>query len=174
MRLSELTGLRCQDVQLQSPAHIKCLGKGRKRRDIPIDKATVAVLRPWPDRTPRRTRRPALRLAPTQPAQRRRRAAPRRQTCRSRCGNLPVPNRQIGLDSQLASQRRHGPPRHGLDAAVVALWLGHEKFESVKPYIHADPALKQRALERLTPLNPDARPGRFQPTDDLLVFLDGL
>ena len=45
MRLSELTGLRCQDAQLRSPAHIKCLGKGRKRRDIPIDKATVAVLR---------------------------------------------------------------------------------------------------------------------------------
>jgi integrase/recombinase XerD len=47
MRLSELTGLRCQDVQLQSPAHIKCLGKGRNRRDVPIDKATVAVLREW-------------------------------------------------------------------------------------------------------------------------------
>ena len=47
MRLSELTGLRCQDAQLRSPAHLKCLGKGRKRRDIPIDKATVAVLRAW-------------------------------------------------------------------------------------------------------------------------------
>ena len=47
MRLSELTGLRCQDAQLRSPAHIKCLGKGRKRRDIPIDKATVAALRVW-------------------------------------------------------------------------------------------------------------------------------
>lgn len=41
MRLSELTGLRCQDVDLRTPAHIKCLGKGRKRRDTPIDKATV-------------------------------------------------------------------------------------------------------------------------------------
>ena len=47
LRLSELTGLRCQDVELRRPAHIKCLGKGRKRRDTPIDKPTVAVLRSW-------------------------------------------------------------------------------------------------------------------------------
>ena len=63
---------------------------------------------------------------------------------------------------------------HGLDAAVVGLWLGHEKLESVKPYIHADPTLKQRALERMTPLNPNARPGRYRPVDDLLAFLERL
>ena len=64
--------------------------------------------------------------------------------------------------------------RHGADAAVVALLLGHEKLESVKPYIHADPTLKQRAVDRMTPLNPDARRGRYKPADDLLAFLDGL
>ena len=63
---------------------------------------------------------------------------------------------------------------HGLDVAVVALWLGHESLESMKPYVHADPTLKQRALERLTPLNSDARPGRYRATDDLLAFLEGL
>ena len=45
LRLSELTGLRCQDVELGTGAHVKCLGKGRKRRDTPLDKATVALLR---------------------------------------------------------------------------------------------------------------------------------
>ena len=63
---------------------------------------------------------------------------------------------------------------HGLDAAVVALWLGHEKLESVNAYIHADPTLKQRALDRLTPLNPTAKTGRFKASDDLLAFLDSL
>jgi len=33
LRLSELTGLRCRDVELGATAHVKCLGKGRKRRD---------------------------------------------------------------------------------------------------------------------------------------------
>ena len=61
-----------------------------------------------------------------------------------------------------------------LTSRSVALWLGHESLESMKPYVHADPTLKQRALERLTPLNPDARPGRYRATDDLLAFLEGL
>ncbi len=47
LRLSELTGLRCQDVELGTGAHVKCLGKGRKRRDTPLDKATVSLLRAW-------------------------------------------------------------------------------------------------------------------------------
>ena len=64
--------------------------------------------------------------------------------------------------------------RHGLDAAVVALWLGHEKLESVNAYIHADPTLKQRALDRMTPLNPSGTPGRYRPADDLLTFLESL
>jgi integrase/recombinase XerD len=63
---------------------------------------------------------------------------------------------------------------NGLDAAVVALWLGHEKLESVNAYIHADPTLKQRAMDRLTPLNPTAQSGRYKPSDDLLAFLEGL
>jgi integrase/recombinase XerD len=63
---------------------------------------------------------------------------------------------------------------NGLDVAVVALWLGHEKLESVKPYIHADPTLKQRALDRLSPLNPSGKRGRYKPPDDLLAFLESL
>ena len=47
LRLSELTGLRCQDVALGPTCHIKCLGKGRKRRDTPLDKPTAILLRAW-------------------------------------------------------------------------------------------------------------------------------
>jgi len=57
---------------------------------------------------------------------------------------------------------------------VLAIWLGHEKLESVNAYIHADPTLKERALDRLTPLNPTAKPGRYRPTDELLAFLEGI
>ncbi len=51
---------------------------------------------------------------------------------------------------------------------------GHEKLESVNAYIHADPTLKERALDRLTPLNPAAKSGRYKPTDELLAFLEDL
>jgi site-specific recombinase XerD len=64
--------------------------------------------------------------------------------------------------------------RNGLDVAVLAIWLGHEKLESVNAYIHADPTLKERALELLTPLKPAVKPGRYRPVDKLLAFLEGL
>ena len=50
---------------------------------------------------------------------------------------------------------------------------GHEKLESVNAYIHADPTLKERALDRRAPLNAPHL-GRFKPGDKLLAFLESL
>jgi hypothetical protein len=52
------------------------------------------------------------------------------------------------------------------------LWLGHEQVETTQMYLHADLALKERALDRTKPL--DSKPGRYHPPDALLGFLDGL
>jgi integrase/recombinase XerD len=60
----------------------------------------------------------------------------------------------------------------GVDTTVIALWLGHEQVETTQMYIHADLALKERALARTTPL--DSKPGRYRPPDALLGFLDEL
>ena len=60
----------------------------------------------------------------------------------------------------------------GVDRSVIALWLGHESVETTQIYLHADLALKERALARTTPLN--TRPGRYQPPDTLLAFLEAL
>jgi integrase len=62
--------------------------------------------------------------------------------------------------------------RQGVDVAVIALWLGHADLRSTNAYLHADMTIKERALARTTP--PTSRPGRFQPTDKLLVFLEAL
>ena len=37
-------------------------------------------------------------------------------------------------------------------------------------YLHADMEEKERAIARVTP--PDTAPGRYQPPDPLLAFLD--
>jgi integrase/recombinase XerD len=47
LRVSELIGLRCQDVACGSGAHVRCTGKGRKTRCVPLRKDTVRVLRLW-------------------------------------------------------------------------------------------------------------------------------
>ncbi len=60
----------------------------------------------------------------------------------------------------------------GVDTTVIALWLGHEQVETTQMYLHADLAIKERALARTKPL--DSKPGRYRPPDALLGFLDGL
>jgi integrase/recombinase XerD len=60
----------------------------------------------------------------------------------------------------------------GIDPTTIALWLGHESPTSTTAYLHADMAIKQRALDRTAP--PDALTGRYQPGDRLLGFLEAL
>ena len=60
----------------------------------------------------------------------------------------------------------------GIDTSVIALWLGHENVETTQVYLHADLAIKERALARTTPA--ETQPGRFRPTDKLLAFLEAL
>ena len=45
----------------------------------------------------------------------------------------------------------------GVDTTVIALWLGHESTQTTQIYLHADLALKERALARTAPPN-TARP----------------
>ena len=47
LRVSELTGLRCDDVRLGTGGHVRCLGKGRKQRCTPLTRQTAAILREW-------------------------------------------------------------------------------------------------------------------------------
>ena len=60
----------------------------------------------------------------------------------------------------------------GVDITVIALWMGHESTETTQIYLKADLTLKERALARTTPLT--SQPGRYQPDDQLLAFLEGL
>ena len=59
-----------------------------------------------------------------------------------------------------------------VDIATIALWLGHEHIQTTRIYQHADPALKQKAVDRTATIS--TPPGRYQPSDTLLAFLDGL
>ncbi len=62
--------------------------------------------------------------------------------------------------------------QHGVDRAVIALWLGHESVETTYIYLHADLQMKEKALEKTTPVN--MRPNRYKPDDQVLAFLKSL
>ena len=47
LRVSELIGLRREDVVVGSGAHVRCEGKGRKQRCTPLGRETAAVLETW-------------------------------------------------------------------------------------------------------------------------------
>lgn len=55
---------------------------------------------------------------------------------------------------------------------MIALWLGHESVETTQIYLHADLAIKERALARTAPAG--TTPGRYRPPDTLLAFLEAL
>jgi integrase/recombinase XerC len=60
----------------------------------------------------------------------------------------------------------------GVDTAVITLWLGHADIRSTNIYLHADVAIKQRALDLTTPRVHTAR--TLPPPDPLLAFLESL
>ena len=55
---------------------------------------------------------------------------------------------------------------------MIALWLGHESVETTQIYLEATLAMKEQALAKTTP--PQGKPGRYQPGDRLLSFLNSL
>ncbi|MBF9337739.1 tyrosine-type recombinase/integrase, partial [Microbacterium lacticum] len=61
----------------------------------------------------------------------------------------------------------------GVDATVIALWLGHENVATTSIYIHADMTIKEQAIAKTTPVGTSPSP-RYQPSDTLLAFLDRL
>ncbi len=173
LRVSELTAVRNQDVELGAGAHIRCTGKGRKQRSTPLSKDTVAVLRVWMQE---RQGQPGDPLFPT------RRGTP---LTRGAVAHLITKHAATATQRCPSLHTKHLTPhvlrhtcamqllRSGVDTTVIALWLGHERAETTsRIYLHADLSIKERALARTTPLH--TRPGRYRPSDQLLAFLDSL
>jgi len=172
LRVSELTGLNCQDVVLGTGAHVRCLGKGRKQRCTPLRPETARMLDAWlrerqglsedpvfPSIRGSRLSRDAVERLITKYTQR---AEP---TCPSLKRKNVSPH---VLRHAAAMDLLH----HGVDRSVIALWLGHESVQTTQIYLHADMRLKEKALSRTTPLG--VKPARFRPDDKLLAFLEGL
>jgi site-specific recombinase XerD len=172
LRVSELTSLTCSDIRLGTGAHVNCLGKGRKQRITPLTKQTVAVLNAW---TRERAGEPddPLFTTPTGRSLSRdaleHRLAKHAATAITICPTLKAKTISPHVLRHTAAMRLL---RAGVDTSVIALWLGHEQIRTTQIYLHADLAIKEKALARTTP--PDTKPGRYQPPDRILAFLDAL
>jgi site-specific recombinase XerD len=172
LRVSELTGLCCEHVVLGTGAHIRCTGKGRKERCTPLRRETAAALRAW---LTERKGQPTDHLFPS-----------------TKGGALSTDGAAYILAKHMVTAKQHCASlekkrvtphvlRHtvamellqnGVDRSVIALWLGHESMETTQVYLHADMALKEKALSKAAPLG--IKIHRYRPDDKLLAFLKGL
>jgi integrase/recombinase XerD len=172
LRVSELTSLTCADVELGTGAHLRCHGKGRKERITPLTTQVCAVLRVW--------------LAergggPDDPVFPSRRGGPLSSDAvavlvarhvRTAATRFP----SLGTKTVTPHVLRHTCAMRllavGVDTSVIALWLGHEGIQTTQIYLHADLAIKERALARTAPTG--TTPSRYRAPDSLLAFLEGL
>jgi site-specific recombinase XerD len=172
LRLSEITGTTREDLVLGTGAHVRVIGKGRKERCTPLAKPTAAVLKAW-------LREPA-------------RGDGRLLFPNAQGERLTVHGVQYMLSKHAANAATACPSlkgkrvtvhllRHtmalellqaGVDRAVIALWLGHERVETTQIYLEATLAMKEQALAKTSP--PHGTPGRYRPSDQLLSFLNSL
>jgi len=172
LRVSELIGLRCRDIHLGVGAHVNCLGKGRKQRITPLTRSTMDVLRVWLTERAGQPEQPAFVTRTGRTLSRdalERRITKHAANATLACPSLREKNVTMHVLRHTAAMRLlHAD----VDTSVIALWLGHEQVETTQIYLHADLALKERALARTTPA--DTPPGRYRPADSLMTFLEAL
>lgn len=171
LRASELISLRTHQIVTGQHAYIRCTGKGRKERCVPLTRQTVTTLRVWLHE------RRGGPLDPVFPSTRGEALSPdalerivSRHAAKAAANCSSIAQKRVTphvLRHTAAMQLRNA----GVDLSVIALWLGHESIETTQIYLHADLASREDALSRLAPLENGYR--RFKACDALLDFLAG-
>ncbi|GAA1821593.1 tyrosine-type recombinase/integrase [Agromyces neolithicus] len=173
LRVSELIGLTIADVHTGTGAHVHCVGKGRKERATPLLPDTVAVMNAWI------TERADTSDAPLFATSTGRRLS--RDAIEARLRHVTTRAAQtcpaLASKNVTAHTLRHTAAMRllhaGVDATVIALWLGHENVTTTSIYIHADMTIKEQAIAKTTPPG-QTKPGRYRPDDTIMAFLERL
>ena len=172
LRASELTSLTCRDVHLGIGAHVHCRGKGRKDRTTPLTTSTIGVLRAWMNEHAAAPGDPLFvttRKGPLSLDALAQRIAVHAAAAATSCPSLASKNvTPHVLRHTTAMRLLHAR----VDTTVIALWLGHVDVTTTRIYLDADLEIKQQALDRTTPTQ--IAPGRYEPPDSLITFLEGL
>jgi site-specific recombinase XerD len=171
-RISELLAIRVQDVLGPQAKQVELQGKGRKRRTLPLWRQTQRLLRQW-IRENRLT--PPMPLLPNRYGEAMTRFGAFRQI-KKLAQRASVKQPTLNQRPIFPHLFRHASAMRLLEAGiapeVIALWLGHETFNTTHQYVEANLAMKKQALEKIVP--PKTKAHRFRPDDKLLQFLENL
>ncbi len=172
LRLSEMTGLRREDLISGVGAHLRVIGKGRKERCIPLAKPTLAVLKDWlrePQRGDGDVLFPSARGRPLSVHGVQYLLEKHRMAAAKVCPSLRQKRVTV---HRLRHTMAMDLLQSGVEPSVIALWLGHESVETTQIYLDATLAMKERALAKTTPSQ--RKSSRYKPNDPLLTFLNNL
>ncbi len=169
LRVSELIGLRLDDLTLQPHASVLVRGKGRRERCLPLWKTTTTALRAW--LAVRGTARVPELFVNARGASFTRSGIEyilrkHVQTARQRCPSLATKRVFPHLLRHTCALTVLQATK---DLRKVSLWLGHAHMQTTEMYTRADPSVKLEALESMMP--PKLRSGRFKATDALIASL---
>ncbi|MFQ5799763.1 MAG: tyrosine-type recombinase/integrase [Candidatus Binatia bacterium] len=169
LRVSELIGLRIDDLNLQPHPSILIHGKGRRERCLPLWKETTSVLRAWlavrgkvlvPELFLNARGEPMTRSGFEYILRKHvHTAAKRYPSLSTKCVSPHVLRHTCALTVLQATK----------DLRKVSLWLGHANMQTTEIYTRADPSVKLEALESV--IAPKLRSGRFKATDKLIASL---
>jgi integrase len=151
-RVSEITALKREQVCFGATTFLQLTGKGRKERTVPLRPDTAQVLKAWfdelgdhaghiafPNARGKALSREGVDYLLKQAIQR---AIPA-------CPSLATKNITPHVVRHSTAMHMH---QAGIDIDTIALWLGHESIETTHVYLEADLAMKEKALEKLAPI----------------------
>lgn len=175
-RAQEMASVRTSALQLERPAKMRLLGKGRKERICPLRPETMPYIRAH------------LRERDVAAGQDVPLFAGRHGGALTRFGILRIVQRHVRKAStSLASLARKNVGAHtfrhaaalhllraGNDLSTVKSWLGHVSIVTTDHYTEIDDEMKRKALEATEPVAAPKRQPAWRRDKDLLAWLEAL
>ena len=169
LRVSELVGVRLEDLGQPRLDTVRIMGKGRKERVLPLWKQTTVAIRDWLQVRPEVADHHLFLNARGNVMSRH--GFAHRLALHARTATTVVPS--------MADKRvhphvlRHSCAVHTLEATgdirKVSLWLGHASIQSTEIYLRTDPVGKLEILSGNTP--PAVQKGTFKDAPDRLLVI---
>jgi len=173
-RIQEALNLRPRDLHLQSPAHVRLLGKGEKERISPLWPETADLLAALLRRYPRQAEQPMFVNRYGEPLTASGVRFRLRQYVQAAARTVPTLARKRVTPHVF----RHTTAVHlvsaGVDVTVIRSWLGHAHLDTTNHYAQANLETKRKALEQVDPTLRPTKPPRWKQDADLMAWLDSL
>ena len=154
-RIQELLSLKIKDICFEKNATVRVIGKGNKKRSIPLMNQTVNHMKRYMNIFHPDLKKDDYVFYVVQKNQKQKmsddnvRKLLNRYGKQARCVSLEVPEK-IYPHLWRHSRAMH-LYQHGMDLTLVSQWLGHSQLETTLIYAHADTEQKRKAIQKATP-----------------------